>query len=115
MYQCTVDGIDPSDTVSIQWNVNGTSSSSPSFQSFVTNYNIAVDGIGTHNTTLTIPGDNPALNGTTVECLASGFVNGELYGNAASGTLYIQGTDSYFIFALPHLLLLYKKNQMVLT
>ena len=91
MYQCTVDGVSDSDTVSVHWIVNGTSSSSPSWTPFSTDYSIVVDGTGTHSSTLTIPGDSTALNGTTVECQAGGFINGGLFGDTDSGTLYIQG------------------------
>ena len=69
----------------------------PSFWTpFSTDYSIVVDGAGTHSSTLTIPGDSTALNGTTVECQASGFINGELFGDTDSDTLYIQGIHIVF-------------------
>ena len=72
----------------------GHSSSSPSWTPFSTNYSIIVDGEGTQSSTLTIPGDSTALNGTTVECRAVGFISGELFGDTDSDTLYIQGLRS---------------------
>ena len=68
VYQCSVD----TDSISIQWYVNGTSSTS----SFITNQGIVTEGAATQNSTLAIPGD-PTLNGTTVTCRASGVVNGK--------------------------------------
>ena len=90
VYQCTVTDVTQSDTVSIQWRVNGTSSTSDSWQSYLTNTGITVIGVDTLNSTLTIPGD-PALNETTVTCLLSGYVNDVLYGDSDSAILYIQG------------------------
>ena len=85
MFRCTVDVLVP-----ITWTVNETSSVDPVFQSYISSYGIVVDGVGTTDTTLTIPGD-PVLNGTVVKCLALGFINNELYNEADSDTLYIQG------------------------
>ncbi len=90
VFRCTVDGVHANDIVSVHWSVGGTSTSSPSWQSYSTNNDIVTDGAGTHNTTLTIPGD-PSLNGTVVQCVASGLVDGEGYVNTTSDTLYIQG------------------------
>ena len=77
VYQCTVEGVGNSDIISVQWSVNEISSSSLSWQSYTSNYSIVADGSGTCSSTLTIPG-NPTLNGTTVQCIAAGFVNGEI-------------------------------------
>ena len=77
--------------VSVTWTVNGNSSANiPVFQSYISSYGIVADGVGTQDTTLTIPGD-PVLNGTVVQCNALGFVNNELYDETDSDTLYIQG------------------------
>ena len=77
--------------VPITWTVNETSSANiPVFQSYISSYGIVADGLGTQNTTLTIPGD-PVLNGTVVQCHALGFINNELYNEVDSDTLYIQG------------------------
>ena len=91
MYQCTVIGVTQSDTVSIHWKVNGISSTSSSWQSYITSTGITVIGAGTHYSMLTIPGE-PVLNGTTVRCLASGKINDQFFGNTNSDTLYIQGS-----------------------
>ena len=92
VFRCTVDVVVP-----ITWTINETSSANiPAFQSYIYSYGIVVDGNGTQNTTLTIPGD-PVLNGTAVQCNAFGKVNNELgsinepYDEADSDTLYIQG------------------------
>ncbi len=85
-------GVGQSDAVAIQWRVNDISSSSPSWQSYITNNGITAVGTGTHNTTLTIPGENTTLNRTTVTSLASGLLsNGSSYVNTDNDTLYIQG------------------------
>ena len=92
VYQCTVDEVDPSDTILVAWIVNGTSTGSSNYQSFFSSYSIVVEGIGTHNTTLTIPGAATALNETTVECKAVGIINGgTVYSETGSDFLYIQG------------------------
>ena len=57
VFRCTVDGVTASDIVSVHWTVGGTSTSSPSWQSYSTNNDIVADGLGTQDTTLTIPGD----------------------------------------------------------
>ena len=85
VYQCSVD----TEGVTVQWTVNGYSSTS----SFITNQSIVTEGVGTQNSTLTIPGD-PTLNGTTVTCRASGVVNGKGYFNNRSAVLHIQGIYS---------------------
>ncbi len=86
VFRCTVDVVVP-----ITWTVNGNSSANgPVFQSYISSYGIVADGVGTQDTTLTIPGD-PALNGTVVQCNALGKINNELYDEADSDTLYIQG------------------------
>ena len=78
--------------VPVTWTVNETSSANgPVFQSYISSYGIVADGVGTQDTTLTIPGD-PVLNGTVVHCNALGKINNELYDEADSDTLYIQGT-----------------------
>ena len=85
VFRCTVDVV-----VSVTWTINEISSANiPAFQSYISSYGIVVDGNGTQNTTLTIPGD-PVLNGTAVQCNALGSVN-ELYNETDSDTLYIQG------------------------
>ena len=77
--------------VSVTWTVNGNSSVNiPAFQSYISSYGIVAYGVGTQDTTLTIPGD-PALNGTVVQCNALGYINNELYNEGDSYTLYIQG------------------------
>ena len=90
MYPCTVTGVSQSDTVPIHWRVNEISSTSDSWQSYITSTGITVIGAGTRNTTLTIPGE-PVLNETTVECIALGLVNDEAYTDSDSAILYIQG------------------------
>ena len=69
-----------------KWTVNETiSSASPMFQAYISSYGILYEGAGTQDTSLTIPGNNTALNGTVVEC--RDIVNNE----SDSSTLYIQG------------------------
>ena len=75
--------------VPVTWTVNETSSFDPVFQPYISSYGIVVDGVGTQNTTLAIPGD-PVLNGTAVQCNALGKIN-ELYNETDSDTLCIQG------------------------
>ncbi len=77
--------------VAITWTINGNTSADSMFQSYITSYDIVYSGAGTQDTTLTIPGD-PVLNGTVVHCNALGKINNELYDEADSDTLYIQGT-----------------------
>ena len=89
--RCTVEGVTANDIVSVHWTVGETTStSSPSWKSYSTDNGIVADDAGTLDTTLTIPGD-PALNGTVVQCVATGLVDGESYVNTDSDTLYIQG------------------------
>ena len=77
--------------VPVTWTINETSSADSMFQSYISSYGIVADGVGTQDTTLTIPGD-PALNGTVVQCNAVEIMNNELtYYEADSDTLYIQG------------------------
>ena len=95
-YQCAVTGVgSDSDTVSIQWNVNGTSSASSTWQSFITNAGITVIGDGIRNRSLIIPGEPAALNKTAVKCIASGIIEidgvTKNYHNTSSEILYIQG------------------------
>ncbi len=91
VYHCSV-SVATDDTVSIQWRVNDTSSSSTSFQSDIISLGITVNGIGTQDSTLIIPGD-PQLNGTRVACIATGYINdNEVYLNISTSVLYIQGT-----------------------
>ena len=85
VFSCTVDVVVP-----VTWTVNETSSADSMFQSYISSYGIVVDGVGTQDTTLTIPGD-PVLNGTVVQCNALGYINSELYDETDSDTLYIQG------------------------
>ena len=85
VFRCTVDVLVP-----VTWTVNETSFFNSMFQSYISSYSIVYSGAGTQDTTLTIPGD-PVLNGTVVECHAVGFINNELYSEADSDTLYIQG------------------------
>lgn len=61
--------------------------------SYITSIGVQITGIGTRNSTVTVPGVS-SLNGTTVECLATGVLNGEQpYGNKSSSVLYIQGME----------------------
>ena len=86
VFSCTVNVVVP-----IGWTVNETSSADSMFwESYISSYGIVADGVGTQDTTLTIPGD-PVLNGTVVQCRAVGVINNELYNEVNSDTLYIQG------------------------
>ena len=93
VYQCTVTDASDSDTVSILWRINGISSSNyDSFMKYIDSVDIQAYRIGTQNSTLVIPGYNTTLNGTRVDCIATGFVNkDEPYGNWSESVLYIQG------------------------
>ena len=83
VYKCSVDN----NGVSIQWIVNGVSSTDSS----VTDFGIITYGFGTQNSSLTIPG-NLELNNIIVRCVASGYVsNVGNYINSSSATLFIQG------------------------
>ena len=79
VYKCSVDN----NGVAIQWNVNGITSS-------ITDLGIITYGVGTQNSSLTIPG-NPELNNTILTCIASGLVDGMQYINSSEATLFIQG------------------------
>ena len=87
VFRCTMDVV-----VTVIWTVNGNSSANiPVFQLYISSYGIIADGVGTQDTTLTIPGD-PVLNGTVVQCRAVGVINNNLYNEVDSDTLYLQGT-----------------------
>ena len=83
VYKCSVDN----NAVSIQWNVNGTTSTDSS----ITDLGIITYGAATQNSSLTIPG-NPELNNTIVICIAfelDGFTLNIV--NTSNATLLIQG------------------------
>ena len=82
MYKCSVDN----NGVTIQWIVNGNSSTDSS----ITRLGIITYGAATQNSSLTIQG-NPELNNTIVICIASGLVDMMGYLNTSSATLFIQG------------------------
>ena len=86
MYKCSVDN----NAVTIQWNVNGLFSTDSS----IIDLGIITYGVGTQNSSLTIPG-NPELNNTIVICIASGLVNMMGYFSTNSATLFIQGIYNY--------------------
>ena len=86
MYKCSVDN----NAVSIQWNVNGTTSTDSS----ITDLGIITYGTATQNSSLSIP-ENPELNNTIVTCIASGLVDMMGYFNTSSATLFIQGIINY--------------------
>ena len=88
VYRCTVDD----DRVLIQWQLNGTSSTS----STNTNLGVVTEGAGTQNSTLIVPGKD-ILNGTLVKCLASGFVNDVWYFNNSTSQLFIQGIENLYL------------------
>ena len=70
--------------------VNGTTST----QTSIIILGIITCGVGTQNSSLTIPG-NPKLNNTTVICIASGYVNNVgNYINSSSATFFIQSRCS---------------------
>ena len=79
VYKCSVDN----NGVGILWNVNGSSPNHP---------RIKTSGVGTQNSSLTIPG-NPELNNTIVICTVFEFQsNGDLHiVNTSNATLFIQG------------------------
>ena len=87
VYQCTVTDVGDGDIAVMQWRVNEISVTSN-----ITSTGITVAGLGTLNTTLTIPGDS-ALNETTVKCIAFVLVNGEMDADIYndSAILYIYG------------------------
>ena len=81
-YQCSVDHSD----VGIIWLVNGiVSTNNDTIQ-----LGIVTNGAGSSSSSLTIPGYSQ-YNNTVVNCLASGFVDGNLYTNFDNATLRIQG------------------------
>ena len=82
VYKCSV----VNNGVTIQWIVNGLSSTDSS----ITDLGIITYGAATQNTSLTIPG-NPELNNTVVICIASGRVDMMDYINYSEATLFIQG------------------------
>ena len=82
VYKCSVDN----NGLSIQWIVNGNSSTDSS----ITDLGIITCGVGTQNSSLTIPG-NPELNNTIGTCIAVGYVDFMIYINTNSATLFIQG------------------------
>ena len=82
VYKCSVDN----NGVVINWFVN----ESISTDSSITNLGIMTYGVGTQNSSLTIPG-NPELNNTIVICFASGLVNSMQYIDSSNATLFIQG------------------------
>ena len=91
VYRCSVLHVDTSDTVSVQWKINGISSSNSHFMSYTKAVGISMEGIGTQNSTVSVPGTH-SLNGTTVECLATGLLKGGIpYGNKSRSILYVQG------------------------
>ena len=78
-YQCSVDHTG----VSIIWNVNGTASKDDS----IIQLGIVTNGVGSSNSSLTIPG-YPQYNNTVVRCDAFGALIG--YHNFDNATLRIQ-------------------------
>ena len=82
MYKCSVDN----KGVHIQWVVKGITSTDSS----ITDLGIITYGVGTQNSSLTIPG-NPELNNTIVTCIAAGLVDTVVYVNTSNATLFIQG------------------------
>ena len=93
VYQCYVYELSADDSISVQWDVNGISSASPAFQQdIIKGLGIIVDGVGTQNSSLTVPAEDVSLNETEIKCIASGFINDDvLYTNTGSSILYIQG------------------------
>ena len=63
VFRCFKDEIASGDTLSVHWTVGELSISSPSWQSYSTNYTIIAEGVTTQDSTLTITGDS-VLNGT---------------------------------------------------
>ena len=82
VYKCSVDN----NGVSIVWVVNDAISTDSS----ITNLGIITYGVGTQNSSLTIPG-NLEMNNTIVICIASGLVDMPVYVNKRNATLFIQG------------------------
>ena len=81
-YQCSVDHTG----VSITWLVNKTSSD----HNDIIQLGIIVNGAGSSNSSLIIPG-YPQYNNTVVRCNAFGSVDGNNYFNFSESTLRIQG------------------------
>ena len=88
VYKCSVDN----NGVTIQWVVNVTASTDNSIEDL----GIITYGLGTQNSSLTIPG-NPELNNTIVICIASGRVDMMDYHNSHEATLFIQGIIIYIM------------------
>ena len=83
VYKCSVDNKE----LSIQWIVN----ESLSTHSSITDLGIITYGVGTQNSSLTIPG-NPELNNTIVTCSAFRVEGVTLHiVNTTNSTLFIQG------------------------
>ena len=81
-YQCSVDHTG----VTITWLVNGTGSTNND----IIKLGIVTNGTGSSNSSLIIPGYRQ-YNNTVVTCVASGFVDGNIYFNFSESTLRIQG------------------------
>ena len=71
--------------MSIAWFVNETASNN-----YTIKLGIVTNGIGSNNSSFTIPG-YPQYNNTVVTCFAGGLVNNSLYNNFDNATLRIQG------------------------
>ena len=93
-YQCSVDHTG----VGIAWNVNGTASTNND----ITKLGIVTNGVGSSNSSLIIPG-YPQYNNTVVRCIASGYINKNIYYNYSESTLRLQG-KYYFHATIPFLL-----------
>ena len=72
--------------MSIIWYVNETIFNDDS----IVQLGIVTNGAGSSSSTLTIPG-YPQYNNTVVRCIATGFVDGNLYNNFSQSTLRMQG------------------------
>ena len=83
VYKCSVDNKE----LTIQWIVN----ESLSTRTSIIDLGIVTYGAGTHNSSLTIPG-NPELNNTIVTCIAFEFEDSTQHAvNTSSSTLFMQG------------------------
>ena len=91
VYKCSVDN----NGVSIQWIVNGNSSTDSS----ITDLGIITNGAATQNSSVIIPG-NLELNITIVTCIASGVVDMMGYFNTSSATLFIQGMPCQYTYVI---------------
>ena len=87
-YQCSVDHIG----VNIAWLINKTSFTHDD----IIKLGIVIIGVGSFNSSLTIPG-YPQYNNTLVTCNAAGFVNGNEYQNFSKSILKIQGNTLFDI------------------